>query len=83
MRLYIGNKNYSSWSMRVHVLMTCPMSIETSLPQIGACTLADDASGYVQRLCSEPAVARWIADAHAEREFLAFAEPYRTRPADR
>ena len=33
---------------------------------------------YVDRLCSQPGVARWIADALAERDFLAFEEPYRS-----
>ncbi|MDB5946601.1 MAG: Glutathione S-transferase [Ramlibacter sp.] len=33
---------------------------------------------YVQRLCGLPGVKAWIDEALAERDFLAFDEPYRT-----
>ena len=34
-------------------------------------------NAYVQRVSAAPGVARWIADALAERDFLDFEEPYR------
>lgn len=36
------------------------------------------AQGYVERVFSSPGVAAWVRDALAERDFLAFEEPYRT-----
>lgn len=36
------------------------------------------AQGYVQRLSASPGVAAWIADALAERDFIAEDEPYRS-----
>jgi glutathione S-transferase len=39
----------------------------------------DSAVGsYVERLFGSPAVAAWVHDALAERDFVAFDEPYRT-----
>ena len=32
---------------------------------------------YIDSVCALPGVAAWIADALAERDFLAFEEPYR------
>jgi glutathione S-transferase len=34
--------------------------------------------GYIQRVFDSPGVAAWVAQARAERDFLAFEEPYRT-----
>ncbi len=45
-----------------------------------ALPLPADAAGYVGRVFASPAVAAWEADALAERDFLQFEEPYRTRP---
>jgi glutathione S-transferase len=36
------------------------------------------AQGYVERVFGSPGVAAWVRDALAERDFLAFEEPYRT-----
>ena len=36
------------------------------------------AQGYVERVFGSPGVAAWVHDALAERDFLAFEEPYRT-----
>ena len=35
-------------------------------------------AAYVERVFGLPGVAAWVADALAERDFLAFEEPYRT-----
>jgi glutathione S-transferase len=37
---------------------------------------------YVDRISALPGVARWIAEARAEHDFLDFEEPYRQLPAD-
>jgi glutathione S-transferase len=34
--------------------------------------------GYVERVFASPGVSAWVREALAEREFLAFEEPYRT-----
>ena len=39
--------------------------------------LSAAAHGYVERLWAAPAVAAWVTDALAERDFLDFEEPYR------
>ena len=39
--------------------------------------LSAPARGYVERLWAAPAVAAWVTDALAERDFLDFEEPYR------
>ena len=36
------------------------------------------AQGYVERVLASPGVSPWLRDALAERDFLAFEEPYRT-----
>ena len=36
------------------------------------------AQGYVERVFGSPGVAAWVREALAERDFLAFEEPYRT-----
>jgi len=36
------------------------------------------AQGYVERVLASPGVSAWVRDALAERDFLAFEEPYRT-----
>lgn len=38
-------------------------------------------AAYVERVVQRPSVAAWIAEALAERDFLAFEEPYRTARA--
>jgi glutathione S-transferase len=42
-----------------------------------AAPLSQDASAYAARVWDSPAVAAWVADALAERDFLDFEEPYR------
>ncbi len=42
-------------------------------------TLPAPLAAYVERLVALPGVAAWITDALAERDFLAFEEPYRTQ----
>lgn len=37
-------------------------------------------AAYVQRVCTLPGVKAWIDGALAEKDFLAFEEPYRTQP---
>jgi glutathione S-transferase len=39
-----------------------------------------DITAYVQRVCTLPGVKAWIDGALAEKDFLAFEEPYRTKP---
>ncbi|MEP6875966.1 MAG: glutathione S-transferase family protein [Burkholderiales bacterium] len=36
-------------------------------------------AAYMERVCALPGVAAWIGDALAERDFLDFEEPYRSR----
>ena len=43
-----------------------------------ALPMASPTRGYVERVGSAPGVARFIADALAERDFLDFEEPYRS-----
>ena len=40
--------------------------------------MSPQAAAYVERLAAAPAVARWIADALAEADFIPEDEPYRT-----
>jgi glutathione S-transferase len=40
--------------------------------------LTEVAQDYIGRLQASPGVARWVADALAEHDFLAFDEPYRS-----
>jgi glutathione S-transferase len=42
-----------------------------------ALPLSDTARAYVDRVAALPGVAKWIADALAEQDFLDFEEPYR------
>jgi glutathione S-transferase len=42
--------------------------------------LASDLSAYVERVTQLPSVQAWIQDALAEKDFIAFEEPYRTQP---
>jgi glutathione S-transferase len=42
-----------------------------------ALPLSDTARAYVDRVVALPGVAKWIADAQAEKDFLDFDEPYR------
>jgi glutathione S-transferase len=41
--------------------------------------LPDDIAAYAKRVTALPAVAAWIADALAEREFVPVDEPYRSQ----
>lgn len=41
--------------------------------------LPDDIRAYMARVQALPGVAAWVADALAEKDFLDFEEPYRTR----
>lgn len=43
-------------------------------------SLPDDIAAYVARVSAAPGVSRWIAEALDEHAFIAFEEPYRTRP---
>ncbi len=38
-----------------------------------------DVAGYIERVCALPAVKAWMDDALAEKDFVAFDEPYRAR----
>lgn len=38
-----------------------------------------DIAAYVERVCALPGVQAWISDALAEKDFVAFDEPYRAR----
>lgn len=50
--------------------------------QTYALPVPDDIRAYIARVLALPGVAAWVADALAERDFLAFEEPYRShRPA--
>jgi glutathione S-transferase len=40
--------------------------------------VSDVAGGYIERVFANPAIAAWVRDALAERDFLQFEEPYRT-----
>ena len=51
------------------------MRFRTYAPPLG-----DASRAYVQQLQQCPGVARWIADALAEQDFLDFEEPYRSAP---
>jgi glutathione S-transferase len=46
-----------------------------------ALPLDANAQAYVDRVFASPGVAAWVQEALAEREFLAFEEPYRTARA--
>jgi glutathione S-transferase len=48
-----------------------------------ALPLSDTARAYVERVLTAPGVARFIAQARAEHDFLDFEEPYRQAPAGR
>jgi len=48
-----------------------------------ALPLSDDARAYAGRVLAAPGVARWTADARAERDFLDFEEPYRQQRESR
>jgi glutathione S-transferase len=37
-------------------------------------------AAYMARAVEKPGIAAWIADALAEKDFLQFDEPYRTKP---
>ena len=43
-----------------------------------AMPVSETVQAYVERLFASPGVAAWVRDALAERDFLAFEEPYRT-----
>ena len=45
-----------------------------------ALPLSAASRGYVERVCATDGVARFVADARAERDFLDFEEPYRQGP---
>lgn len=44
-----------------------------------ALPIGSAAAAYIERLFASPGVAAWLRDALAERDFLDFEEPYRTR----
>jgi glutathione S-transferase len=46
-----------------------------------ALPVPDDIAAYAQRVCELPAVAAWMDDALAEKDFVPFQEPYRAAPA--
>ena len=77
-KLYIGNKNYSSWSMRPWVLMR-----QAGIPFQEVMVRFDSfepGSAFKQGVAALPGVQAWVAGALAERDFLAFEEPYRLGP---
>jgi len=37
-------------------------------------------ASYMARVVETPGISAWIADALAEKDFLQFEEPYRTKP---
>jgi glutathione S-transferase len=43
-----------------------------------ALPVSDAVQAYVERVFASPGVAQWVREALAERDFLAFEEPYRT-----
>jgi glutathione S-transferase len=43
-----------------------------------ALPVSDTVQRYIERLWASPGVAAWVREALAERDFLAFEEPYRT-----
>ena len=45
--------------------------------------ISDVSAAYIARVAAAPGVARFIAEARAEREWIAEDEPYRSRPAGR
>ena len=46
--------------------------------QTYALPVPDDIRAYIAQVLALPGVAAWVADALAERDFLAFEEPYRS-----
>jgi hypothetical protein len=83
MKLYIGNKNYSSWSMRPLVLLTqagIPFDVAMRIRTYGLPVPAP-VSAWIARLVELPGVAAWIRDALAEKDFVQFEEPYRSGEA--
>src|SRR5437763_1086976 len=90
--LYIGNKNYSSWSMRPWLAMKQsggPMlfgefgiadafyaPVCTRIRTYGL-PVPEAAAAYIERVYALPAMKSWVDDALAEQDFVAFDEPYR------
>ena len=45
-----------------------------------ALPVSADTQAYIERLCALPGVKAWIDDALAEKDFIDFEEPFRTKP---
>ena len=45
-----------------------------------ALPVSADTQGYMERLCAMPGVKAWIDGALAEKDFIDFEEPFRTKP---
>ena len=45
-----------------------------------ALPVSTETQGYIERLCAMPGVKAWIDDALAEKDFIDFEEPFRTKP---
>lgn len=70
MKLHIGNKNDSSWSMRPWVLLK-----QAEIPFEEVMLRFDDLAA-ARKL---PGVAAWIADALLEKKYVEIDEPCRER----
>jgi glutathione S-transferase len=45
-----------------------------------ALPVSSETQGYIDRLCAMPGVKAWIDGALAEKDFIDFEEPFRTKP---
>ena len=45
-----------------------------------ALPVSKETQAYIDRLCAMPGVKAWIDDALAEKDFIDFEEPFRTKP---
>ena len=45
-----------------------------------ALPVSTETQAYIERLCAMPGVKAWIDDALAEKDFIDFEEPFRTKP---
>ena len=45
-----------------------------------ALPVSAETQAYIERLCAMPGVKAWIEDALAEKDFIDFEEPFRTKP---
>jgi glutathione S-transferase len=45
-----------------------------------ALPVSPETQAYIERLCALPGIKAWIDDALAEKDFIDFEEPFRTKP---